>query len=178
MMTVIPRFNMRRVLYDYTQGLYRPAAHQYRSSLTAISPARNARGLEAAHAAGLDRVSLRLLTDGARRSAARRTPAAAGRGQPEWPAPADVRVEFVGAAPAAGGRPVEPPPLSSFGPRSAMGSGTRRSRPRRELSHDGAAVFALDAQPPECGQFATEVRIYPWHELLSHPYELGLMKWL
>src|SRR5215469_5328631 len=30
MMTVIPRFNMRRVLYDYTQGLYVPAARQYR----------------------------------------------------------------------------------------------------------------------------------------------------
>ncbi len=35
-------------------------------------------------------------------------------------------------------------------------------------------MFALDAAPQECGQFATEVRIYPWHELLSHPYELGL----
>ena len=39
-------------------------------------------------------------------------------------------------------------------------------------------MFALDVAPPECGQFRTEVRIYPWHELLSHPYELGLMKWL
>jgi starch phosphorylase len=39
-------------------------------------------------------------------------------------------------------------------------------------------VFALDVALQECGQFATEVRIYPWHELLSHPYELGLMKWL
>ena len=29
MMTVIPRFNMRRVLEDYTRGLYRPAAEQY-----------------------------------------------------------------------------------------------------------------------------------------------------
>ena len=30
MTTVIPRFNMRRVLFDYTQGLYQPAARQYR----------------------------------------------------------------------------------------------------------------------------------------------------
>ena len=30
MMSVIPRFNMRRVLFDYTQGLYLPAARQYR----------------------------------------------------------------------------------------------------------------------------------------------------
>ena len=30
MSTVIPRFNMERVLFDYTQGLYQPAARQYR----------------------------------------------------------------------------------------------------------------------------------------------------
>ena len=42
-----------------------------------------------------------------------------------------------------------------------------------EHEADGAAVFALDAQPLQCGQFATEIRIFPWHELLSHPYELG-----
>ena len=62
--------------------------------------------------------------------------------------------------------------------RRATGCGARRSRPRTSRTRDGAVVFALDVEPPECGQFATEVRIYPWHELLSHPYELGLMKWL
>ena len=41
-----------------------------------------------------------------------------------------------------------------------------------------ARFTALDATLQDCGQFATEVRIYPCHELLSHPYELGLMKWL
>src|SRR6267378_2782559 len=30
MMTVIPGFNMRRVLFDYTQGLYQPAVAHYR----------------------------------------------------------------------------------------------------------------------------------------------------
>src|ERR1700744_794839 len=30
MSTVIPRFNMERVLFDYTRGLYQPAAQQYR----------------------------------------------------------------------------------------------------------------------------------------------------
>ena len=92
--------------------------------------------------------------------------------------PADVRVEFVA-------RRLLPeadlglPPLSSYRPRApAMASGARSSVRRGEVQSDGAAVFALDAQPQECGQFATEVRIYPWHELLSHPHELGLMKWL
>src|SRR5688572_19480213 len=30
MMTVIPQFNMRRVLQDYADGLYHPASRQYR----------------------------------------------------------------------------------------------------------------------------------------------------
>jgi hypothetical protein len=47
-----------------------------------------------------------------------------------------------------------------------------------EQEADGAAIFALDTEPPECGQFATEVRMYPRHDLLSHEYALGLMKWL
>jgi len=47
-----------------------------------------------------------------------------------------------------------------------------------ETQADGAVVYSLDLQPPACGQFATEIRIYPYHELLSHPYEVGLMKWL
>ncbi len=39
MMTVIPRFNMSRVLEDYTRGLYRPAAEQYRRLADGTSPA-------------------------------------------------------------------------------------------------------------------------------------------
>ena len=54
----------------------------------------------------------------------------------------------------------------------------RRSAATDEHDADGAMIFALDVEPPQCGQFRTEVRIYPWHELLSHPHELGLMKWL
>ncbi len=29
------------------------------------------------------------------------------------------------------------------------------------------------SQLSECGQFATEVRMYPWHELLAHPLRNG-----
>jgi hypothetical protein len=45
-----------------------------------------------------------------------------------------------------------------------------------EHEPDGCAVYALDAQQLECGQFATEVRIFPWHDFLKHPFEMGLMK--
>jgi glycogen phosphorylase len=91
--------------------------------------------------------------------------------------PADVRVEFVARRllPEAD---LAPPALSSFNQPPRAGIWTTALSSTGEVDSDGSIVFALDALPPECGQFATEVRIYPWHDLLSHPYELGLMKWL
>jgi starch phosphorylase len=90
--------------------------------------------------------------------------------------PADVRVEFAAhrLLPEAD---LAPPPLSSYGqgPRAGLWQAALAATGEQEAE---ATVFALDVEPPDCGQFSTEVRIYPWHELLSHPYELGLMKWL
>jgi starch phosphorylase len=89
--------------------------------------------------------------------------------------PADVYVELAArrVLPEAS---YEPQPLSSYDEPPREGYWTAMLKSTGELEADGAAVFALDARPLECGQFATEVRIFPWHELLSHPYELGLMK--
>jgi starch phosphorylase len=89
--------------------------------------------------------------------------------------PTDVRVEFVARRQLPESN-FELPPLTSYGSRPADGLWSVALGPTGELEPDGSAVFALDAQPSECGQFATEVRIYPSHELLKHPFELGLMK--
>jgi starch phosphorylase len=178
MSTVIPRFNMRRVLYDYTQGLYQPAATQYRR-LAADGFAGAARLAEwkARVRAAWPRLSLRLLAA---------APAELPRGAPlrlrvaatlGGLAPGDVRIELHARRmlPEAD---LSPPPLCSYGAGAREGLWVERLTPTGEHEPDGAAVFAVDARPQECGQFSTEVRVYPWHELLSHPYELGLMKWL
>ncbi|HEY3328091.1 MAG TPA: alpha-glucan family phosphorylase [Novimethylophilus sp.] len=39
-------------------------------------------------------------------------------------------------------------------------------------------VFVLDMQPELCGRLGYQVRVYPDHELLTHPHETGLMAWL
>ena len=90
--------------------------------------------------------------------------------------PGDVRVEFVARRrlPEAD---TSSPPLSAYGQPEQDGLWRATFKSTGEQSED-AAVFALDVTLQECGQFATEVRIYPSHELLSHPHELGLMKWL
>ncbi|MBV9619402.1 MAG: hypothetical protein JO341_00110, partial [Gammaproteobacteria bacterium] len=71
-----------------------------------------------------------------------------------------------------------PPPLSSYQQPPRDGLWRAALQATDESEGAGALVFALDVEPPECGQFRTEVRIYPYHELLTHPHELGLMKWL
>jgi glycogen phosphorylase len=178
MMSVIPRFNMRRVLFDYTQGLYRPAAAQSRRlAADAFTGARTLAEWKQRVRQAWPRVSLKLLADAARdlpRGERLRLRIAAGL---NGLSPADVRVEFVARRllPEAD---FEPPPLSSYGQPPRAGLWHAAFVATEEHDGDGALIFALDIEPPECGQFRTEVRIYPWHELLSHPYELGLMKWL
>jgi glycogen phosphorylase len=178
MMTVIPRFNMRRVLYDYTRGLYAPAAAQSRRlAADAFTGARTLADWKQRVRAAWPKVSLKLLSDTSRDlprgERLRLRVAAALNGL----APADVRVEFAARRllPQAD---LSPPPLSSYAQSPRAGSWQAALSATDEQDPDGAVIFALDVEPPECGQFRTEVRVYPWHELLSHPYELGLMKWL
>jgi starch phosphorylase len=176
MMTVIPRFNMRRVLFDYTQGLYQPAATQYqRLSAGGFAGARTLADWKQRVRQAWPKVSLKLLSDAARdlpRGERLRLRVAAGM---NGLSPADVRVEFIAQRllPEAD---LSPPPLSSYGDVPRQGLWHTALVPTEEHSEDGAVTFALDVEPPECGQFRTSVRIYPWHELLSHPYELGLVK--
>ena len=178
MMTVIPRFNMRRVLFDYTQGLYEPAATQYRRlAADSLTGARTLADWKERVRKAWPGVSLRLLADSVRdlpRGERLRLRVAA---RLEGLAPADVRVEFAAQRllPEAD---LSAPPLSSYAQAPRPGLWQAALTATGEHDADGMTVFALDIEPPECGQFRTEIRIYPWHELLSHPFELGLMKWL
>ena len=176
MTSVIPRFNTRRMVYDYARTLRSGRSAVREACRGQLFRRANARRLEAAVRQAWPRVVLRLLNDApgdlTRGERLRLRVAAALAGLQ----PSDVRVEFV-ARRRLPESSFEIPALSSYTDAvrdgilwSAMLSATA------ELETDGAAVFALDAQPIECGQFETQIRIYPWHELLSHPFELGLMK--
>jgi starch phosphorylase len=39
-------------------------------------------------------------------------------------------------------------------------------------------VFALEVQPEQCGKLEYRIRVYPFHEMLTHPFEMGMMRWL
>jgi glycogen phosphorylase len=176
MMTVIPRFNMRRVLQDYRDSLYIPAARQYRSlAHDGFAGARLLADWKQRIRQAWPRVGLRPISDAPvelpQGTTLRLKVAASLSGlQAE-----DVRVEFV-ARRVLPETPYESPPLSAYREQPREGYWRAPLRPTAETEPDGAAVYELDMRPPACGQFATEVRIYPWHELLAHPHELGLMK--
>ena len=176
MTSVIPRFNTRRMVYDYAQGLYGPAARQYAKLADGnFAGAQTLADWKQRVRQAWPRVVLRLLSDApadiARGERLRLRVAAALAGLQ----PTDVRVEFV-ARRRLPESAFEIPALSSYNDGVHDGVWSAMLAPTAELDTDGAAVFALDAQPIECGQFETQIRIYPWHELLSHPFELGFMK--
>ncbi len=177
MMTVIPRFNMDRVLRDYADKLYRPAAEHYRRLAEHdYAGARQLADWKQRIRDAWPRVDLRLMEDASaeitREQKVRLRVAAHLRGLQ----PGDVRIEFHARRllPQAA---TLPPPLCSFGAAALPGLWRAPLRATGEWN-DGAAVFALETEPPGCGQFATEVRIYPWHEMLGHAHDIGLMKWL
>jgi starch phosphorylase len=43
---------------------------------------------------------------------------------------------------------------------------------------DGESVFTLELTPDVCGKIEYRMRVYPYHELLTHPFEMGMMVWL
>ncbi len=183
--TIVPRYNMNRVLEQYTEFMYVPAALGGRRLR-----ANNLRGAET-----LARWRTRV--------------------QAEWPnvsltnlgeavsdiqhgdklefdvvarlgtlTPGDVRVELLMHGESA----TQGPGLYGgfLAEESRLDSPTRADSKARiarfGLSdndvHDGEYRYRLSIEPDMCGQLTCEVRIYPFHESLTHPLELGLMEWL
>jgi starch phosphorylase len=178
MSSVIPKFNMRRTVSDYARGVYLPAAlqaqrlneHDHAGAKALADWKQRAR-------LAWPKLEIRALGPTTRdlphaeRLRLRVAVQLAGL------APNDVRLELVG-------RQLLPelvhesPLLCSYGRESNLWQWREELRFTGDHEADGAAVFALDAEPRACGQYAVEVRAYPWHELMTHPFEMGLMKWL
>ena len=46
------------------------------------------------------------------------------------------------------------------------------------IGETGEHRFALEFTPRLCGKLNYRIRVYPCHELLTHPFETGLMLWV
>lgn len=185
METIIPSFGMGRVVADYAQCLYAPAARAAAARAAGgHQGARDVAGFKRRAAEAWPGVSLRLLERPPRRVASGeslRLRVAATLGSLK---PAEVRVELlVGRELPDGER--QPPPLSSF--RAAAGDVRIRGGVETafivlncagERLEDGAWVYTADIAPGWCGRLAGHIRAVPQHPLFVQPYEMGLVRWL
>lgn len=176
MMTVIPQFNMRRMVRDYADGMYWPTAALHGVVATdGDAGARQLAQWKQRVRRAWNGVALRRLDtpprELARAARLQLGVAAALNGL----APEDVRVEFFGRRLLPRSNE-ELPPLASYRASAAEGVWQATLRATGAVDSDGSHVFALDAAPPSSGQYSTEVRITPAHPLLAHPLEMGLIK--
>jgi starch phosphorylase len=176
MASVIPRFNMRRVVRDYASGLYLPAAaHAQKLKVDGGAPAVQL-------AEWKQRVRSRW--EGVRILEVSEEPRAADPAAPlrmkakvqlSGLTSADLRVEFKAIRLLPDAR-FEPSPLCSFGHGQPSGQWRAEFSAAGPVMADGSATYEVGAVPPGTGQYQLEVRVYPWHPLLTHPLEMGLLK--
>jgi starch phosphorylase len=176
MATVIPGFNMSRVVNDYAEGIYQPAARRGAALASA--------NFAGAHAiAGFKRRVREAWPHVALERAVDPEPQIALEGRVRMQVavqlaglhPEEIRVEVVGER-----RLPRPPPggpfLSSFRRHRREGEWRAEFSATAETRADGARIYAIDLPAPSSGQYALDVLATPAHPLLAHPYELGLMK--
>ena len=46
------------------------------------------------------------------------------------------------------------------------------------MTDEGEHRFVLQLTPEICGKLEYRIRVYPWHENLTHPFEMGMVRWL
>jgi glycogen phosphorylase len=163
MATLLPRFSAARMLNEYVEELYEPASRQaarYRDN-----------GGDAAKALAAWKTRVREAWDGIVARRLDRPPAnlRCGDGMRIEVAmklnglrPDDVVVELVLS------RGLDP-------------AGSERRHPFVAAGIDkgsGEQRFTLDLQADLCGRLDYRMRVYPCHPLLTHRFELGLMRWL
>jgi starch phosphorylase len=162
MATVAPRFNSMRMLEEYVEQLYRPAA------------ARGRRLAADGHAAARElaewRAKVRAAWPGVVLRRAGEPPARVAHGERlriavavrlNGLAPEDLAVELVLRRAA-----VRAPPAC------------HRLAPRASTTDGGEHLYELEFAPEQNGRLEYQLRAYPCHEQLAHPFETGLMAWL
>ena len=161
--SIMPRFNMQRMLADYTEKFYSPAAEQWRKYAgDSFSGARHVADWKARVRAAWPRIGLRRIDQTVPRIRYGETLRFEVAVQLDGLTPRDLTVELVFT------RPGEPTSV----------------RARRYVLHherpleNGEHLFSRELTPDQCGKMEYRIRVFPTHALLTHPFEMGMMLWL
>jgi starch phosphorylase len=162
MASILPRFNTVRMLHEYIAKFYQPACAQGRR-YRREGAARELAAWKARVRAAWPKLALRRLDNPRRRMQFGEVMRIAAGAWLNGLKPEDVRVELLlWRGPPASGEAPESLELVPVGTSDA--SGEQR--------------YELELKPETCGRLEYRIRMYPRHELLTHPFELGLMLWI
>ena len=163
MQTILPRHSADRMLEDYIRQYYVPAiAHGRRLAANGGALARDLTDWKAAVCNAWNGVRMQRMDE------------APTRIMVDAPLDLRVRVELNGLA-------AEDVRLECvLGEEDTFGRFHRRTcYPLQAVGTDGnATVFALQEPMTEAGLYSYEVRLFPFHSALAHPFETGRMLWL
>jgi starch phosphorylase len=186
MATILPRFNMNRVVHDYASLYYGPAARRGRQ--LAGDDFAVARGLAAWKnkvKTAWPGVALRLGNSAGNRIEFSESVTLEADVTLNGLAPGDIRLECVVSRELCSELTV---PVRQFAERGVADYGQRTLgdvhifvQPFEAVgavAEGGIHRYRVELRPPWCGVLHFQVRAVPWHARLSHPYELGLMRWI
>ena len=161
--SIMPRFNMQRMLTDYAEKFYSPAAEQWRKYAgDGFSGARHVAEWKERIRAAWPRIAMRRIDQGVARIRYGDTLRFEIAVQLDGLTANDLTVELVFT------RPGEPTTV----------------RARRYVLHhergleNGEHLFVRELTPDQCGKMEYRFRVFPTHPLLTHPFEMGMMIWL
>lgn len=163
--TLLPRFNSTRMVGEYVANNYVPATRQHRKFCdNNFAGAHQVAVWKASVRKAWPGVAIRLLNTPKRSVAFRDKVRFEISVKLNGLKPADVVVEMlIGHLLNKAG--LRQPVKHKFG---AQG----------DMSESGEQVFVLELSPDQCGKLEYHIRVYPFHDMLTHPLEMGCMRWL
>jgi len=161
--TLLPQFNSNRMVREYVDKFYAPASRQWaRFTAGKYAAARALAEWKARIHQGWGGVTMRRVDDPVRRVTYSENVGIQVAVNLNGLTPDDVRVEMLIGRASKQGQEKELRVM----PFSATG----------KLGDE--CLFTLEMTPEYCGRLIYRIRVYPHHELLTHPFEMGLMIWL
>jgi starch phosphorylase len=162
--TLLPRFNTARMVGEYVSKFYLPATQQWRRfSQDNFAGAKELANWKAKVRGAWNEVRMRRIDTPSRRigfgdSVRFEISVNLGGLSPE-----DVTVELLVGRPSSDGQT----------------KGTKRFTMEYSGRASGSEhLYELELTPEMCGKIEYKFRLYPSHELLTHPFEMGMMVWL
>jgi starch phosphorylase len=161
--SIMPRFNMQRMLSEYVSKFYAPAAEQWRKYA--------GENFAGAHLVADWKTRIRAAWPGVRMRRIDQPVARLSYGsslrfevavQLNGLAAEDLTVELVF------GRPGD----------RHIGKSKRFALGYIRPLDNGEHLFARELTPEQCGKIEYRIRAFPQHALLTHPFEMGMMVWL